>query len=64
MGSMSLIHWLIVLVVVLVLFGGGRIPNVMKDVGKGIRGFKEGLRGDAADTDKNDTTRSVPPPKE
>lgn len=64
MGSMSLIHWLIVLVVVLVLFGGGRIPNVMKDVGKGIRGFKEGLRGDV-DTDKDENaTRSVPPPKE
>ncbi len=63
MGSMSLIHWLIVLVVVLVLFGGGRIPNVMKDVGKGIRGFKEGLRGDD-EANKSETTRSVPPPKE
>jgi sec-independent protein translocase protein TatA len=48
MGSFSLWHWVIVLVVVLLLFGRGRISDVMGDFGKGIKSFKAGL-GEAAD---------------
>ena len=48
MGSFSLVHWLIVLVVVLVLFGRGRISEIMGDFGKGIKSFKHGLNEDAA----------------
>lgn len=40
---MSLIHWVVVLVVVLVLFGAGRIPRVMGDIGKGIRNLRDEL---------------------
>jgi sec-independent protein translocase protein TatA len=43
MGSFSLWHWIIVLVVVLLLFGRGRISEVMGDFGKGISSFKKGL---------------------
>ncbi|GAB5469109.1 MAG: hypothetical protein Kilf2KO_21390 [Rhodospirillales bacterium] len=44
-GSMSIWHWLIVLAVVLLLFGGGgKIPRLMKDVGTGIKSFKKGLK--------------------
>ena len=44
-GSMSIWHWLIVLPVVLLLFGGGgKIPRLMKDVGTGIKSFKKGLK--------------------
>lgn len=43
MGSMSIVHWLIVLVVVLILFGRGRISEMMGDFGKGISSFKKGL---------------------
>jgi sec-independent protein translocase protein TatA len=44
MGSFSIWHWLIVLAVVLLLFGGGgKIPKLMKDMGVGINAFKRGL---------------------
>lgn len=43
MGSFSLWHWLIVLVIVLVLFGRGRIADIMGDFGKGISSFKKGM---------------------
>jgi sec-independent protein translocase protein TatA len=42
----SPIHLLIVAVVVLVLFGGRKIPEVMKGLGQGVREFKDGMRGD------------------
>jgi sec-independent protein translocase protein TatA len=48
MGSFSLSHWLIVLVVVLVLFGAGRIPAAMGDLARGIRAFRTGMRDDHA----------------
>lgn len=43
MGGFSLWHWIIVLVIVLVLFGRGRISEMMGDFGKGISSFKKGL---------------------
>ena len=43
MGSFSLWHWIIVLVIVLILFGRGRISEMMGDFGKGISSFKKGL---------------------
>jgi sec-independent protein translocase protein TatA len=46
MGEFSPIHWLIVLAIIVILFGGRRIPEVMKGMGEGIRSFKEGMRGD------------------
>ena len=43
MGSFSIWHWLIVLVVVLLLFGRGKIPELMGDLAKGIKSFKKGM---------------------
>lgn len=43
MGMGSIWHWLIVLVIVMVLFGRGRISEMMGDFGKGISSFKKGL---------------------
>jgi len=43
MGGLSIWHWLIVLALVLLLFGRGRISETMGDFGKGIRSFKKGL---------------------
>ena len=37
-------EWPIILVVILLLFGGKKIPELMKGIGKGIRGFKDGLK--------------------
>ena len=46
MGSFSIWHWLIVLVVVLLLFGRGKIPELMGDFAKGIKNFKKGMSED------------------
>ena len=54
--GLSFGHILIVLLLVLVLFGAGKLPQVMGDLGKGLRNFKDGLKGD---DDKKDT---LPPP--
>jgi sec-independent protein translocase protein TatA len=39
------LHWLVILVVVLILFGGRKIPELMRGLGEGVRGFKEGMSG-------------------
>jgi sec-independent protein translocase protein TatA len=44
MGSMSIVHWLVVLAIVLVLFGAGKLPRVMGDFAKGIKAFKSGMK--------------------
>lgn len=46
MGSFSIWHWLIVLVIVVLLFGRNRIPAVMGDLAKGIKAFKSGMKDD------------------
>ncbi len=43
--GLSMGHLLIVLVIVLVLFGAGKLPRMMGDMGRGIRSFKDGLNG-------------------
>ena len=48
MGSFSIWHWLIVLVVVLLLFGRGKIPELMGVMAKGIKSFKKGMSEDEA----------------
>jgi sec-independent protein translocase protein TatA len=45
MGEFSIFHWLVVLAIVLIFFGGRRIPEVMKGLGEGIRNFKDGMSG-------------------
>lgn len=44
MGSFSIWHWLIVLAVILIVFGAGKLPRVMGDVAKGIKNFKQGMK--------------------
>ncbi len=48
MGSFSLVHWLIVILVVMLLFGRGKISELMGDMAKGINSFKKGLADDDA----------------
>ena len=54
MGSFSIWHWLVVLAIVLLLFGTGRISNLMGDLAKGVKAFKKGLAEDepTPDTEK------------
>ncbi|MGD9480974.1 UNVERIFIED_ORG: twin-arginine translocase TatA/TatE family subunit [Roseateles sp. XES5] len=56
MGSFSIWHWLIVLVVVLLLFGRGKIPELMGDVAKGIKNFKKGMSDEEAASAENGKT--------
>jgi sec-independent protein translocase protein TatA len=46
MGSFSIWHWLIVLLVVLLLFGGGKVSGLMGDFAKGIKAFKKNMAED------------------
>lgn len=44
MGSFSIWHWLIVLLIVVLVFGTSKLKNLGRDLGGGIKGFKEGLK--------------------
>ncbi|MBV8520644.1 MAG: twin-arginine translocase TatA/TatE family subunit, partial [Acetobacteraceae bacterium] len=46
MGSFSIWHWMVVLLVVLLLFGGGQVSGLMGDFAKGIKAFKKNLNDD------------------
>ncbi|HVL77918.1 MAG TPA: twin-arginine translocase TatA/TatE family subunit [Sphingomicrobium sp.] len=59
MGSFSLIHWIILGVVILLLFGGNRFSAMMSDVAKGLKSFKKGLAED--EEEKARDPRSLPP---
>jgi sec-independent protein translocase protein TatA len=61
MGSMSLMHWLVVLAIVLVLFGAGKLPRVMGDFAKGIKAFKAGMKDDDDETTAVHTPTAPPP---
>lgn len=54
MGGFSIWHWLVVALVVVVLFGKGRISELMGDLGKGIKSFKKAM---------NEDEPSAPPPQ-
>ena len=58
MVGLSPLHWIVVLVVILIFFGRGRISETMGDFGKGIRSFKKGL----ADEDARPAPPPPPPP--
>lgn len=55
MGTFSLGHWLVVIVVVLIMFGAGRLPKAMGDLARGVRAFRSGLQDEQA-------AASTPPP--
>jgi len=57
MGSFSLMHWLIVLAVVVLVFGTGKLRSIGADLGGAVRGFKEGMRSDADQTADSDDKR-------
>ncbi len=46
MGSLSIWHWIVVVVVVLLLFGRGKISELMGDMAQGIKAFKKGMSDD------------------
>ena len=49
MGSFSIWHWLIVLVIVMMVFGTKKLKNMGSDLGSAVKGFKDGMRDASAD---------------
>lgn len=50
MGSFSIWHWLIVLVIILLVFGTKKLRNIGQDLGGAVKGFKDGIKESSADT--------------
>ena len=66
MGSFSLFHWLVLLIVVMLLFGPSRLPAIGKNLGEAIRGLKQGLSGFDDEHQKlpqNTESKTNEPPK-
>ncbi|WP_042591385.1 Sec-independent protein translocase subunit TatA, partial [Ralstonia solanacearum] len=49
MGSFSIWHWLIVLVIIMMVFGTKKLRNIGSDLGSAVKGFKEGMREGSED---------------
>ncbi|MGB6054900.1 MAG: Sec-independent protein translocase subunit TatA [Burkholderiaceae bacterium] len=58
MGSFSIWHWLIVLVIVMLVFGTKKLGNMGSDLGKAVKGFKDGVKGADDDAAKTGTPQS------
>jgi sec-independent protein translocase protein TatA len=61
MGSFSIWHWLIVLLVVVVIFGTKKLRNIGSDLGGAVRGFKDGMKGA---NDEADAAAAAAPPQQ
>jgi sec-independent protein translocase protein TatA len=59
MGSLSIWHWIVVIGVVLLLFGRGKISDLMGDVAQGIKSFKKGLQDDDKPAEKPEPVKTL-----
>ncbi len=59
MGSFSIWHWLVVLVIVVLIFGTSKLKNMGKDLGGAVKGFKEGMKEAEAEA-KSETKKETP----
>jgi sec-independent protein translocase protein TatA len=50
-------EWIIILIAILLLFGGKKIPELMKGIGKGVKGFKDGIKGLEEEINTDDTKK-------
>ena len=57
--GMSIWHLLLILIVVFVVFGAGKLPRVMGDMGKGIRALRDGMKEETPDA-----TKQIPSPRD
>ena len=64
MGSFSIWHWLIVLVIVMLIFGTKKIGNIGSDLGKAVKGFKDGVKGDEEKANAANGTASTTQPQQ
>ena len=58
MGSFSIWHWLIVLVIVMLVFGTKKLRNMGQDLGGAVKGFKDGIKDGSVDASKTDADKS------
>ena len=58
MGTWSIWHWLVVLLIVLLVFGTKKLRNIGTDLGGAVRGFKDGMKTSEADKDGTSSTAS------
>jgi sec-independent protein translocase protein TatA len=59
MGSMSIWHWIVVIGVVLLLFGRGKISDLMGDLAQGIKAFKKGMADDDKTAEKPEPVKTI-----
>ncbi|MDR0537675.1 MAG: twin-arginine translocase TatA/TatE family subunit [Tannerellaceae bacterium] len=59
LGNLGTGEIIIIAIVVLLLFGGKKIPELMKGIGKGVRNFKDGVKGIEDDINLNDTDNTT-----
>ena len=59
MGSLSIWHWIVVIAVVLLLFGRGKISDLMGDVAQGIKSFKKGMQDDDKTAEKPEPVKTI-----
>ena len=61
MGGLSWIHWVVVLLVVVLIFGTKKLRNIGTDFGSAVKGFKDGMKSGATDGSAGDAGTAVPP---
>ena len=61
MGSLSIWHWLVVLLIVMLVFGTKKLRNIGEDLGGAVKGFKEGMK---SAEEKEAPTTPPPPPQQ
>ena len=59
MGSFSIWHWLVVLVIVMLIFGTKKLRNIGSDLGGAVKGFKEGMKEGTAEKQPDEPTQQV-----
>ncbi|MBR2118825.1 MAG: twin-arginine translocase TatA/TatE family subunit [Afipia sp.] len=59
MGSLSIWHWIVVIAVILLLFGRGKISDLMGDVAQGIKAFKKGMADDEKPAEKPEPVKTI-----
>jgi sec-independent protein translocase protein TatA len=60
MGSFSIWHWLVVLVIVLLVFGTKKLRNIGSDLGGAVKGFKDGMKNGEGEADKKPDHLAAP----
>jgi len=61
MGSFSIWHWLIVLLVVVLIFGTKKLKNIGTDLGSAVKGFKDGIKSGSEGNAEANAATPVPP---